>query len=805
MNFTCLDVVYSVNLGAPKKSGREHLFSCPNHEDEHPSLSINPNKDCWMCGPCGADGNAWALAAFVAGYSPDDKGNLIPWLCNRNLITGNKEGREFVCAYVYEDENRNPLFRVERYRAPPPKKKTFLQSRPDGNSGWISGTKGVRKVPFLLPDFIDQLTVNVMEGEADCEALREWRLPATTNAMGAGSWKPEYNQYFKNKQVCIFPDNDADGKAHAKQVAKNLFPVAKAVKIVRLPGLSEKGDFRDWKAAGGTLREFKEIVKSTPVLTEDDINRFSNDSHNKSSRNPWDKAISAPEFLASTDLEVDWLEQNLLAQGAITEIFSPRGIGKSLVAHAFGIRLARRGKRVLLADRDNPPREVKRRLKMWGAKDAPNFKVLTRDEVPPLTNKAAWLTFPFRDYDLVIIDALDSTAEGVGEQDSSKPSKAIASILDIAHRADGPAVLVLGNTIKSAQHSRGSGVIEDRADIVFEVRDATDLTPSGTKDWWLELPAAGAEEWANRASRRQKRDRFKLAFIPSKFRVGEEPEPFILEVDLSDEPWVLQDVTDEILQQGEEALNKAKQEREERLAAAVEELIGEVEASAQLEEAFKSEKDAVPFLMERGLRRKEARNLIKDRDGVAWRIETLNKQGKPTILLPLVHTPSDVSKETAEINKGSENPIPIGVSEPHVSAAPMNTGRRKHGVAEPLPHRGSSESGLFPPGVSEEPPDPGQCEGKEQEYQEKGCPALVLDDPLTDEVAVLPPPNSPPEGTNPFKGEHTRLYPFIGKRVVTPKGGRRTLESPLLIQSGWYWTAARIKSPTLTDHSKYTP
>jgi len=161
MGFSCLDVVYSVNLGAPKESGHEYSFPCPNHEDKHPSLKINIRKNCWMCGPCGTSGNAWVLAAFIAGYSPDDKENLMPWLRDRNLITGNKEGREFVCAYVYEDENRNPLFRVERYRAPPPKNKTFLQSRPDGNGGWISGTKGVRQVPFRLPDFISNDKVKV--------------------------------------------------------------------------------------------------------------------------------------------------------------------------------------------------------------------------------------------------------------------------------------------------------------------------------------------------------------------------------------------------------------------------------------------------------------------------------------------------------------------------------------------------------------------------------------------------------------------------------------------------------------------
>ena len=33
----------------------------------------------------------------------------------------------------------------------------------------------------------------------------------------------------------------------------------------------------------------------------------------------------------------------------------------------------------------------------------------------------------------------------------------------------------------------------------------------------------------------------------------------------------------------------------------------------------------------------------------------------------------------------------------------MNTGRQKHGVSEPLPDATVSESGLFPPGVSEPP------------------------------------------------------------------------------------------------------
>jgi hypothetical protein len=142
---------------------------------------------------------------------------------------------------------------------------------------------------------------------------------------------------------------------------------------------------------------------------------------------------------------------------------------------------------------------------------------MTRDDVTPLMDNAAWSTFPFEDYDVVVIESLDSSTEGVGEGDSSKPAKAIAPVLDIAHRAAGPAILILGNTVRSGAHSRGSGIVEERADIVFEIRDATGLKPSGKIPWHEELPPAGAGEWAQRATRRKRQDTYRLAFISTKY------------------------------------------------------------------------------------------------------------------------------------------------------------------------------------------------------------------------------------------------------------------------------------------------
>src|SRR5262249_29726769 len=202
----------------------------------------------------------------------------------------------------------------------------------------------------------------------------------------------------------------------------------------------------------------------------------------------WARAQTAREFLAEVDPEITWLEARLLAPGSLTWWASPRGLGKTNVAYALAVKLARAGHRVLLLDRDNHRAEIKHRLRAWDADGLDTLKVPTRTDVPSLTKPKAWDMFPRTAYDLVILDSWDAMAEGVGEQDSAKPSLALAVVLDIAHGRAGPAVLVLANTIKTGAHGRGSGVLEDRTEITYEVRDATDFTPSGRKPWVEELP-----------------------------------------------------------------------------------------------------------------------------------------------------------------------------------------------------------------------------------------------------------------------------------------------------------------------------
>jgi hypothetical protein len=411
--------------------------------------------------------------------------------------------------------------------------------------------------------------------------------------------------------------------------------------------------------------------------------------------NPWDAAESMGTFLSDEDVDVEFLdaEKRMVARECVTEIFSPRGLGKTLFALWLAVLFALRGLRVLLIDRDNPRREVRKRLRAFGANgQIPALKVITREKCPPLTNTIAWSSFPYSDYDIVMIDSFDSAAEGVGEQDSAKPSRAVAPLLDIARRENGPSVLILGNTVRTGAHSRGSGVIEDRADIVYEVRDATLFHPSGAKPWVEELPPAHAASWASRASRRKQRERYRLAFVATKFRVGQEPEPFIVEIDTTTEPWSVREVTDEVDQEGAESRQRKAAERAEAIQKAVDTLIAEIQRRSQTGEPAILKKQAEGFLTHlTGLKiiQREAREITESKafelvpvagkghskavqlagkkeesnrnSGITEGAKTLGENGAHFGCPPSMH-PTEIDPSETSENSGTEKP-PISVDD----------------------------------------------------------------------------------------------------------------------------------------------
>jgi hypothetical protein len=497
---TPLELVLSKLTGV-SADGRSAL--CPAHDDRRRSLSIGTGKDGRVLIKCHA---GCALGDILRALNLAFR-DLFP--TNGQAGAHDTSKSRVDCRYDYRDEKGEILFQVERFEP-----KDFRQRRPDGKGGWISNLDGVRRVPYRLPELIaapKDKWVFIVEGEKDADALARLGLVATTNPGGAEKWRPEFNLHFKRRRVAIVPDNDEAGQKHSRQVARNLLGVAFCMTLIELPCLQEKGDVSDWLAAGGTRENLLALVESTAAMIREDLEESDASSRREVSNSPWDRAVTAAEFLAAEAQEAQWLAESLAAPGSITVIASPRGLGKTHALHALAIAVATGGVfrgqtvrqgRVLLIDRDNSRREIHRRLVAWGAAGLSTLRIVTRDDAPPLDDAKAWAAFPFADYDLVLLDSLSAAAERAKSGDAGEWGAALAPLLDLARR--GPAVVLLANTRKDGGVIRDSGVIGDRADIVYEVRDATDLVPDPKMDtWWDSLPEAGEAAWSSRSKRRR--------------------------------------------------------------------------------------------------------------------------------------------------------------------------------------------------------------------------------------------------------------------------------------------------------------
>jgi hypothetical protein len=367
------------------------------------------------------------------------------------------------------------------------------------------------------------------------------------------------------------------------------------------------------------------------ILAHDVCNRY--DPHARRNAQSRGTVWEAAAFVSDEeeDVIVDFLEEPVLVHGCITEISGPRGMGKSNYACWLAVKLARDGKRVLYLDRDNPPRKARQAIRDWGG--ARLVKVLGRDKVPSLLgNSDEWKYFPVLEYDLVILDSWDSTAEGAGEKDSRLPSIAMAHILDIAHGENGPAVLILMNTVKDGTHSRCNGTVEDRADAVFEVRDLTGVHFSGQKPWWEEMPVVAAKDWASRASRRKEQECFRLGFVASKFKLdGAEPSLFAVEVDFTTSPFSIRYITDEIDREGAEVLAERVRQHEEKISKARNVLAIEVLRRDSAGEPVMLKEPAISLLTAEPckLKRTDARDVVNNPEGRWVLAEIRGQKGHP--------------------------------------------------------------------------------------------------------------------------------------------------------------------------------
>jgi putative DNA primase/helicase len=218
------------NIGPSKWSAL-----CPAHEDKKPSLSIGLGDDAKVLLHCHAGCEVKDIVAAIGLTEAD-------LFCTPPAPTASPT---IVATYDYTDVDGKLLYQVIRRSD-----KSFLQRRPDGRGGWIWNMQDTPRVLYNLPGVVAAPVEDwlfVVEGEKDVNNLRALNIMATTNSGGAGKWHQiADDSVLHRRKIAIIPDNDVPGREHAQQVASALHGKAKAVKVIELPGLPEKGDVSDW-------------------------------------------------------------------------------------------------------------------------------------------------------------------------------------------------------------------------------------------------------------------------------------------------------------------------------------------------------------------------------------------------------------------------------------------------------------------------------------------------------------------------------------------------------------------------------
>ena len=300
-----------------KRDGAGWAAKCPAHDDHRASLSIGTGDDGKTLLYCHA---GCTLATILSAVNLDPR-DLFPEATTTKA--------KIVASYAYHDEGGQHLFDVCRFDP-----KDFRQRRADG----VWKMDGVRRVLYHLDKLQGQTVAYVCEGEKDADRLWAIGLPSTTNAGGAGKWKPEYTARLKAasvEHVVILPDNDEPGRKHAEDVARSCHEAGLQVKVVTLPDLPAKGDVSDWLNAGHTKVELVALVKATPVY----VPAVAVSPAAPTPRQP------IVTFLHTVEPEnVDWIWHGRFARGKYTLLAGEPGVGKTYLATDCASRISRGGR-----------------------------------------------------------------------------------------------------------------------------------------------------------------------------------------------------------------------------------------------------------------------------------------------------------------------------------------------------------------------------------------------------------------------------------------------------------------------------
>ena len=252
-------------------SGTDRSARCPFHDDRTASLSVNVEKNAYLCHACGAKGGMKTYLMENRSLSEFDAQKLLrddfsapttEAKPKKPLKVYSALPRHRLAEHQYLDAAGKLLFSVCRY---PPLaddaseedkkhwRKCDVWQPVDG--GWIAKGIDVIKPLYRLPKILAAKTdqqVMLVEGEKCVEAVEKTfpRAIVTTWPNGGGAYERTDLTPLHGRRVLLVSDTDDVGRKAMLAIAAVLHPHCPSVRVA-LPEGETHDDIADWVDAGG--------------------------------------------------------------------------------------------------------------------------------------------------------------------------------------------------------------------------------------------------------------------------------------------------------------------------------------------------------------------------------------------------------------------------------------------------------------------------------------------------------------------------------------------------------------------------
>lgn len=259
-------------------------FRSPFREDSRPSAGVLAVGENGSLGKyhdfTGESMSFFDFLAKVDGTTWDRvRDNLATKYAVQKPKSSKNEGkRKPDDSWVYQDESGVDLYTISRWNNADGSKR-YSQGYCDAAGNWIA-KKHPRQIPFMLPRLVANPSWPriIVAGEKCAVRLQQEiqlrHFCATTFAGGENEkfkLPPDTAEYFTDCDVAILADNDETGRKFAKRLARQLYGIAKSIRIVYLPGLDEGEDIYEWlEVHHHTFSELCDVIKSAPIFEPED-------------------------------------------------------------------------------------------------------------------------------------------------------------------------------------------------------------------------------------------------------------------------------------------------------------------------------------------------------------------------------------------------------------------------------------------------------------------------------------------------------------------------------------------------------